>query len=369
MNLSLSAVRAAARSSLQRALSAWMLAALTLAAAPAAAQQSVLLAVDTRLNRVMTLSPFDGTVLNANFITDAGPSGLYDLQTPRAAIQVNNEIWVTDQGPNANAIFRFDHDGGFLGRIGGNTAGGGLSNVRGIRFIDGVVYAVNAGTDNGAPGPSIVRIATDGTILGSFSTLAGGGTIGASPWDVMSFGGGLLVSDGTSRALQQYALDGTHTGALTAAFNNIPQQMQLRANGNILASANGSQPTGSFGLYEFSGSGALVARWTGTPGLGVRGVYELGNGRYLISEAGGLNPARGLGTIDPTGPQNTSNFSLILGEINGGWISPAVLTPVPEPASLALMAGGLVALWSVALLRRRAQARASSARIAPITAA
>ncbi len=131
MNLSLSALRAAAQSSLQRALSAWMLAVLTLAAAPAAAQQSVLLAVDTRLNRVMTLSPFDGTVLNANFITDAGPSGLYDFQTPRAAIQVNNEIWVTDQGPNVNAIFRFDHDGGFLGRIGGNTAGGGLSNVRG----------------------------------------------------------------------------------------------------------------------------------------------------------------------------------------------------------------------------------------------
>lgn len=342
------------------------LAVMTLSGAPAAAQQSVLLAVDSRANRVMTLDPFSGAVLNANFITDAGPSGLYDFQTPRAAIQVNNEIWVTDQGPNANAIFRFDHDGGYLGRIGGNTAGGGLSNVRGLRFIDGVVYAVNAGTANGAPGPSIVRIATDGTILGSFSTLAGGGTIGAQPWDVISFGGGLLVSDGTSRALQQYALDGTHTGALTGAFNNIPQQMQLRANGNILAAANGSQPLGSFGLYEFSSTGTPLASWAGIPGLGVRGVYELGNGQYLISESGGLNPDRGLGTIDPTGAPNNNNFSLILGSVNGGWISPAVLTPVPEPASLALMAGGLLLLFGA---RRRAQARASSARIARITAA
>lgn len=338
---------------------------LALGCAQAMAQE-VLLAVDTRLNRVMTLDPFSGAVLNPHFITDAGPSGPYDLQTPRAAIQVNNEIWVTDQGPNANAIFRFDHDGGFLGRIGGNTAGGGLSNVRGIRFIDGVVYAVNAGTTNDAPGPSIVRIATDGTILGSFSTLAGGGTIGAQPWDVISFGGGLLVSDGTSRALQQYSLDGTYTGALTAAFNNIPQQMQLRANGNILASANGSQPLASFGLYEFSSTGTQLASWTGTPGLGVRGVFELGNGQYLISESGGLSTERGLGTIDPTGAQNNSNFSLILGQVNGGWISPAVLTPVPEPASLALMAGGLLLLLGV---RRRAQARASSVRIAPITAA
>ena len=130
------------------------------------------------------LTPLAGIAETHVADIEAGPwpmAGLYDFQTPRAAIQVNNEIWVTDQGPNVNAIFRFDHDGGFLGRIGGNTAGGGLSNVRGIRFIDGVVYAVNAGTDNGAPGPSIVRIATDGTILGSFSTLAGGGTIGASP--------------------------------------------------------------------------------------------------------------------------------------------------------------------------------------------
>jgi len=338
-------VHAAARRAKAALLAA--LAATTLAATPAAAQQSVLLAVDTRLNRVMTLDPFSGAVLNANFITDPGPSGLYDLQTPRAAIQVNNEIWLTDQGPNANAIFRFDHDGGYLGRIGGNTPGGGLSNVRGIRFIDGVVYAVNAGSDNGAPGASIVRIAPDGTILGSFSTLAGGGTIGASPWDVMSFNGGLLVSDGTSRALQRYNLDGTHQGALTGAFNNIPQQMQLRANGNILASANGSQPLSSFGLYEFSGTGTQVASWTGTPGLGVRGVYELGNGQYLISESGGLNATRGLGTIDPTGAQNNSNFSLILGNVNGGWISPAVLTPVPEPATLVLMAGGVVLLLAV----------------------
>lgn len=287
---------------------------LALGCAQAMAQE-VLLAMDTRLNRVMTLDPFSGAVLNPNFITDAGPSGLYDFQTPRAAIQVNNEIWVTDQGPNANAIFRFDHEGGFLGCSGGNTAGGG--------------------------------------------------TIGAQPWDVISFGGGLLVSDGTSRALQQYSLEGTYTGALTTAFNNIPQQMQLRANGNILASANGSQPLASFGLYAFSSTGTQLASWTGTPGLGVHGVYELGNGQYLISESGGLNAERGLGTIDPAGAQNNSNFSLILGSVNGGWISPAVLTPVPEPASLALMAGGLL----LSGVRRRAQARASSARIAPITAA
>jgi len=335
-----------------RTLALFALAALAAGTTLAHAQQQVLLAVDTRLNRVMTLDATTGAVLNPNFIVDGAVTAGYDFQTPRAAIQVNNQIWVTDQSPNINAIHRFDLNGSFLGSIGGNVAGGGLSNVRGIRFIDGVVYAVNAGTDNGAPGASIVRISPEGNILGSFSTLAGGGSIGASPWDIVAYGGRLLVSDGTSRGLQQFDLDGSYFGAFGGAINNIPQQMFVRANGNVLVAANGSTPTGSFGLYELGTSGAVAASWTGTPGLGVRGVAELGNGRYLVNESGGGSATRGLGTIDPAGVLNNSNFALIQGNINGGWISPAVL-PIPEPATALLLAGGIAAL----LARRRSSTR------------
>ena len=345
------------RTVLNRALAGCLLA---LACGLATAQtQQVLLAVDTRLNRVMTLDPGTGAVLNANFITDANSATTYDFQTPRAAIQVNNEIWVTDQSPSINAIYRFNLQGGYVGSIGGNVAGGGLSNVRGIRFIDGVVYAVNAGTDNGAPGAAIVRIAPNGTILGSFSTLASSGTIGASPWDIVSYGGRLLVSDGTSRALQQYNADGSWFGSFSAAINNIPAQMFVRANGNLLLAANGSQPLASFGLYELGSNGAVISSWTGTPGLGVRGVAELGNGRYLINEAGGASAARGLGTIDPAGALNNNNFTLIQGSVNGGWISAAVL-PVPEPASAWLLLGGLIALGARARGRDTKPVRGAS---------
>jgi hypothetical protein len=317
---------------------------------PAHAQQQVLLAVDTGGNRVMTLDPTTGAVLNPTFIVDANSAATYDFQTPRAAIQVNNEIWVTDQSPSINAIYRFNLAGGYVGTIGG--AAGGLSNVRGIRFIDGVVYAVNAGSTNGAPGAALVRIDPNGTILGSFSTLAASGTIGASPWDVVSYGGKLLVSDGTSRGLQLYNTDGSYVGAFSSAINNIPAQMFVRSNGNVLLAANGSTPTGSFGLYEIGSTGAVLRSWTGTPGLGVRGVAELGNGKFLINEAGGGSATRGLGTIDPTGALNNSNFSLIQGNVNGGWISAAVL-PVPEPATALLMLGGLVGVLKAGLARQK----------------
>lgn len=320
------------------------LAGLFLSASLAQAQQ-VLLTVDTGANRVLMLNSQTGAVINAGFITDANNPLTYDFQTPRAAIQVNNEVWVSDQSPNINSIYRFDMAGAFLGRIGGNVAGGGLSNVRGMRFIDGTVYAVNVGTANGAPGPAIVRIDPAGNILGSFSTVAAGGTVGNSPWDITPYNGRLLVSDGTSRGLQLYNLDGTYFAPFTtSAINNIPAQMFVRANGHVLMAANGSTPNGSFGVYELGSNGAVLNSWTGLPGLGTRGVYELGNGQYLISEAGGANAARGLGTIDPGGVGNNNNFSLILGNVNGGWISVA---SIPEPSVAALLLAGLVGLaWA-----------------------
>jgi hypothetical protein len=326
-----------------------------LALHPAHAVAQSLLAVDTRLNRVVTLSAVDGSIINPSFIVDANSTTTYDFQTPRAAIRVADQVWVSDQSPGINAIFRFDLSGNYLGRIGGNADGGALSNLRGMRYIDGVVYAVNAGSTNGAPGPALVRIATDGTILGAFATTTGTGS-GLQPWDVMKVGDELFVTDGTSRSVLRYSTLGEYLGAVTPAFNNIPQQMTLTSSGTLLVAANGSTPTNSFGLYEFSTVGSPLRSWTGAPGLGVRGVAQLLDGRFLISEAGGSSASRGLGTIDPNGPTTMNNFSLVEGNWNGGWISPFDLTAttVPEPSTALLLVPGLA---GIVVLRRRAARR------------
>ncbi len=333
-----------------RSLLAAALAALP-ALADAQTTRDVLLVTDTRLNRVVALDRFDGAVIDPAFIRGSA-GGAFNLLTPRSAIQVGDQIWVSDQSPNVNGIWRFDRAGNFLGLLGGNVPGGGLANVRGMRVIDGVVHVVNAGTANGAPGAAILRYATDGTFLGSFATAVNG--VGAQPWDVMMLDGRYVVSDGTSRGLQLYNADGSYFGALTGALNNIPQQMTLLANGNLLLAAQGSQPTGSFGTYEIGRDGAVVRSWAGTPALGTRGVHQLGNGRYLISESGGASATRGLGTIDPNGPDGSANFTLIEGFWNGGYIAEATILVdvVPEPATVVLLGSGLAILAAVGARRR-----------------
>jgi len=79
---------------------------------------------DSTNNRLVAFSPFDGSVINSNMFSLAGG-------TPIHALQVGNEIWVSEQ--LGDRISRWSLSGTFLGEIGG--AAGGMDNIRGMALI------------------------------------------------------------------------------------------------------------------------------------------------------------------------------------------------------------------------------------------
>lgn len=267
---------------------------------------------DSTGDRIMTFSPFDGSLITADFILDANGVG-YDFQTPKDAINVGNEIWVSDQV--SDEIYRFDLAGAFLGEV-----TGGMDNIRGMAFANNTVYVSNAGTNNGAPGDAVIMFDTAGNNMGSF--LAG------DPFDIVEYNGELLVSDIAGESILRRGFDGTDLGVFHDSDGttgiDFPQQLALRGS-NVLA-AGFSPPDG---LYEYDPSGAQVAFFGAVDGL--RGAYVLGNGNILVTNGDGV------WSLDPT---NDTAVQIIAG-VNGQYIN----LIVPAPAGSALLAlGGLVAL-------------------------
>lgn len=302
--------------------------AVALAAGVANAQQ-VLLITDFSNDRVLAVSPFDGSVINANFITDIGAVG-WQFSSPKEAIQVGSEIWVSDQVEDR--IHRFSQTGSFLSSIGN----AGLDNIRGMGITGNTVYVCNQGTNNGAPGPALVGFDFSGSPVGNRALVAG-----ASPFDVLDYGtpGELLVTNSTSDDVERI---NSATGALIGQFQittalQFPQQMFKRSNGNLLVA--GFSGAGASGLYEFDSAGNQVGFFLN--GLGPRGVFELQNGEYLVTYGGGAG-----GRLVRVNPQTGDVTTILSGGIDLHYIN---LVEIPAPGSAALL--GLAGL--VAVRRRR----------------
>lgn len=231
---------------------------------------------DSQSDRVLLFDDSDGSLVNDNFIDGAGL-----FTTPLNAIQVNEEIWVSDQV--ADSIFRFDLNGNYKSAI-----TGGLDNIRGMEFVDNKIYVSNSGTDNNAPGEAVVTFDTSGNNLGSFAT--------GDPYDVLSYNGELLVNDINRDAdggedIDRYSLDGNFVSTFHDSDGetgiDFPQQMAVRSNGNLIV--GGFSAPG--GIYEYDENGNQVGFFDGNNGVafrGIRGVYELANGNVLWTAGDGV---------------------------------------------------------------------------------
>ncbi|MEO1131336.1 MAG: hypothetical protein AAFX40_01370 [Cyanobacteria bacterium J06639_1] len=255
--------------------------------------QNYLMVPDSVSDRILLFDAQDGSLVDDTFI-DGSAEGLGIFSTPFNAIQVENEIWVSDQV--ADAIFRFDLSGAYLGVVGDGDGDGdtdGLDNIRGIEFADGLIYVSNSGTNNDAPGDGEVVVVFDtaGNNLGFFDT--------GDPYDIRAYNGQLLVSDINSDSsggedIDIYTLDGVNStlvGTLVESDGltgiDFPQQISVRSsNGNVLV-AGFSAPGG---FYEYDFEGNQVALFNADDGFAerVRAAYELGNGTILWSGGDGI---------------------------------------------------------------------------------
>jgi len=300
--------------------------------------QSFLIVPDSVRDRILLFDPTDGSLVNDNFIDGSDETGLGIFSTPVNAVQVNQELWVSDQV--ADALFRFNLKGDYLGVVNDNDSDGdtdGLDNIRGIEFADGLVYVSNAGTDNDAPGDGEVVVVFDpaGNNLGFFDT--------GDPFDVRAYNGTLLVGDINSEStggedIDRYTLEGINSTLIETFVESngetgidSPQQMSVRdSNGNLLV--GGFTPPGGF--YEYDAAGNQVDLLDADDGFAnrVRAAYELGNGNILWSGGDGVI------VTDPITGENTEVYTVNTLDFRPGarYIEPLV---IPNNEALDLTGG------------------------------
>ncbi len=237
-----------------------------LCALASSAYAQTLLVVESTNDQAMLVDAMDGSLLDANFV-DLTLAG---AMTPIEAVVVGGEIWVSDQ--LGDTVFRFSGDGTtFLGTITMNR-----DNVRGIALANGSLYVTNSA---GGFGDVTKEYMLDGTLLNQFAS--------GDPFDVVDFGGSLLVADIAGEDILQFGYDGTPMGIFHDSDGvsgiDFPEQLSVRSNGNVLA---GGFITPS-GVYEYDGLGNEINYYA--VGTGVRGVHELGNGNILFTDNAGVH--------------------------------------------------------------------------------
>lgn len=282
------------------------------------AVQADLMVVDSASDRVLLVNEFDGSIINASFITDSTRFSTI----VNAVSSGPNTVFISDQV--ANAVFEYSTSGTYLRTVVSSTANG-LSNIRGIAVHNNRLYVTVAG---GTYTNTVQSFRLDGTDQQTFI-----GSKLDSPWDVYFRGNDVLVSNSGSDDIERFDLNGNYLNTLISSTGvggiNFPQQIHERANGNLLVGGFSV----SAGIYEYLPNGTQ-ANYYNLPGP--RAAFELGNGKYLYSAG------TRLAVFDPVTLVSTD----IINSLNSSFRYIEKVQAVPEPGSWLVLGslGGLVAV-------------------------
>ncbi|MBX3465231.1 MAG: hypothetical protein KF830_18845, partial [Planctomycetes bacterium] len=243
-----------------------LLAALALAHGTSA--QQVVIATDDNRDTLVAFSPIDGSLVSDNLFPIPNTVQV-------SALMVNDQIWISEQ--TGDRVVRYDPCGNVLGQLGPTLPGGGLDNIRGMAYFGGIVYVTNAGTANGAAGPSLVRFDPAGNYLGTLVLSAS-----PSPFSLVPFQGDMLVcsSSGPDK-VHRYTLAGTSVGTFNnAAALGFTHASALASDGNIWVSTFTTDTI----VKLDAATGNIIQT---LPADNARGIFELANGNLLWTTANG----------------------------------------------------------------------------------
>lgn len=275
-------------------------------AATAISFSQYLMMPDSTNNRMVLFDPTNGALVNSNYFGLAAG-------TPVHAMQVGNEIWVSEQ--IGDRVSRWSLNGTSLGAI-----TGGMDNIRGMGLIGNTVYVTNAGTNNSAPGAAVLKFDTTGASQGFFLS-----PNAPSPFGILAHQGGMLVSSSSANDdVHRYTLAGASAGTFhNSASLNFGEQMDHDVNGNVLVAGFSSNNI----VRLDPNTGGLLSSFTAS---GARGVRQLGNGNIMWTSGSGafvFDVNTGISTQVYTG--------------GGRYLD---LVAVPEPATMAVLGLGVAAL-------------------------
>ncbi|HSW54909.1 MAG TPA: T9SS type A sorting domain-containing protein [Ignavibacteriaceae bacterium] len=239
----------------------------------------LLLIPDWTNDNVLSFDPITGDLVNANYI----PPNPGNLASPKhALLNVNGFISVSDQ--ITDLVQKFDTAGNYIGiyaPAGGvnNTI---LDNLRGHAYRPNGNLLVTVGS--GANSNAVPEFDLGGNFLGNFIAIGAGGL--NSPFCILFRANDVLVTGSSSDAAHRYDLSGNYINNLISG-PNFPQQIIELANGN-LALAVFSTPSG-LGIYDSNGN--QLNFFTAVTGL--RGVYQLPSGNFVVTNGAGLHEING----------------------------------------------------------------------------